>query len=62
MHLISVTLVDPSVKFPIRLPNHLNAFLMKTPDGWRFNSYHSDDVVKAMLDAQLARQGERNEP
>ena len=52
MHLVEVTL-DPVVKWPGTggtFPT--NVVLNKTPDGWRFVSFLSDEAAKALIAAQ----------
>ena len=52
IHLVEVTL-DPSVKWAGTTGTfNTNVLLNKTPDGWRFVSFFSDEVTKALIDAQ----------
>jgi hypothetical protein len=55
LHLVEVTL-DPSVKWPGTTGTfNVNVLLNKMSDGWRFTSFFSDDVAKALIDAQSAK-------
>ncbi len=52
LHLVEITL-DPAVKWPGSTGTFTtNVLLNKTPNGWRFTSFFSDEVAKTLIEAQ----------
>jgi len=36
----------------VKVPDHMNVLLLKTPDGWRYNSFFTDDGAQKKVNAE----------